>query len=170
MQDLSQYLWQIFDAAEATLLILAEMIRTTSFNTERMEKESERGNPMATELADRTVREFGMPFRIAHNIISRVVKLGGLSLEIVEEVSIEMYDQFLKQMGLTEQRIDHASSPSKMIAAKQSGETPNPIMMTEATKAVATLLIHDEERAEILRSALSRADDIIKTDYMRLTT
>jgi hypothetical protein len=81
-----------------------------------------------------------------------------------------MYYQSLKQMGLTEQRIDHAPSPSKMIAAKQIRGAPNPIMMTEATKAATTLLVHDEERAEILRSAFSLADDIIKTDYMRLTT
>jgi argininosuccinate lyase len=84
MQDLSPHLWRSFDAAGATRLILAEMIRTTSFNTERMERESERGNSMATELADLMVREFGMPFRIAHNVVDRVVKLGGLSLEIVE--------------------------------------------------------------------------------------
>jgi hypothetical protein len=82
----------------------------------------------------------------------------------------EMYDQSIKQMGLTEQRINHVLSPSEMIAAKQSTSAPNPIMMTEATKAAATLPTHNEKCTKILRSALSRVNDSIKTDCTELTT
>ncbi|HJK07223.1 MAG TPA: hypothetical protein O0X77_01140 [Methanocorpusculum sp.] len=56
-----------------------------------------------------------------------------------------------------------------MVAAKQSAGAPNPAMMAAAAESAGALLLHDEERAETLRSALSRADDTIITDYMRLT-
>jgi argininosuccinate lyase len=170
MQDLTPHLWRSFDASEATLPILAGMIQTASFNTERMEEESDRGNSTATELADLMVREFGIPFRTAHNIVGRAVKLGGLSLEIIEEAGNEMYDRSLIQMGLTKQHIDRALSPFEMVATKQSAGAPNPTMMIKATDDAGALLAHDEKRAEALFSALSRADDIIKTDYMRLVT
>ncbi|HJK41531.1 MAG TPA: argininosuccinate lyase, partial [Methanocorpusculum sp.] len=158
-----------FDATEAALPILAGMIRTASFNTERMAEESARGNSTATELADLMVREFGMPFRTAHNIVGRAVKLGGLSLEVIEEAGAEIYGKSLKGMGLTQEHIDRALSPTEMVAAKQSAGAPNPAMMAAAAESAGALLLHDEERAETLRSALSRADDTIITDYMRLT-
>jgi len=169
MQDLTPHLWRSLDAAEASLPILAEMIRTASFNTERMAEESDRGNATATELADLLVREFGMPFRTAHNIVGRAVKLGGLSLAIVEAAGTEIYGRSLKQLGLTQEHIDRALSPSEMVAAKQSAGAPSPAMMAAAADAAGAQLVHDEERAETLRSALARADDSIKTDYMRLT-
>ena len=169
MQDLTPHLWHSFDATEAALPILSEMIRTASFNTERMAEESARGNSTATELADLMVREFGMPFRTAHNIVGRAVKLGGLSLEVIEEAGAEIYGKSLKGMGLTQEHIDRALSPTEMVAAKQSAGAPNPAMMAAAAESAGALLLHDEERAETLRSALSRADDTIITDYMRLT-
>ena len=169
MQDLTPHLWHSFDATEAALPILSGMIRTASFNTERMAEESARGNSTATELADLMVREFGMPFRTAHNIVGRAVKLGGLSLEVIEEAGAEIYGKSLKGMGLTQEHIDRALSPTEMVAAKQSAGAPNPAMMAAAAESAGALLLHDEERAETLRSALSRADDTIITDYMRLT-
>jgi argininosuccinate lyase len=170
MQDLTPHLWRSIDAAEAALPILAKMIQTASFNTEKMKEESERGNSTATELADIMVREFGIPFRTAHNIVGRAVKLGGLSLETIEEAGTEMYDRSLKQMGLTRQHIDRAMSSFEMVATKQSEGAPNPVMMITATETAGALLARDKKRAKTLRSALSHADDIIKTDYMRLVT
>ena len=90
MQDSTPHLWRSLDAAEASLPILADMITTASFNTGRMAEESDRGNSTATELADLMVREFGMPFRTANNIVGRAVKLGGLSLAIVETAGKEI--------------------------------------------------------------------------------
>ncbi|HJJ99006.1 MAG TPA: argininosuccinate lyase [Methanocorpusculum sp.] len=169
MQDLTPHLWRSLGAAEVSLSILAGMIRTASFNTERMAEESGRGNATATELADLMVREFKMPFRTAHNIVGRAVKLGGLSLDIVEVAGTEVYGRSLKQLGLTQEHIDCALSPSEMVAAKQSAGAPNPAMMAAAADAAGALLVRDEKRAETLRSELARADDSIKADYMRLT-
>ncbi|MCQ2356151.1 MAG: hypothetical protein MJ014_03915, partial [Methanocorpusculum sp.] len=81
----------------------------------------------------------------------------------------EIYGRSLKQLGLTQEHIDRALSPSEMVAAKQSAGAPSPAMMAAAADAAGAQLVHDEERAETLRSALARADDSIKTDYMRLT-
>ena len=140
MQDLTPHLWHSFDATEAALPILSEMIRTASFNTERMAEESARGNSTATELADLMVREFGMPFRTAHNIVGRAVKLGGLSLEVIEEAGAEIYGKSLQGMGLTQEHIDRALSPTEMVAAKQSAGAPNPAMMAAATRSISHMM------------------------------
>jgi argininosuccinate lyase len=170
MQDLTPHLWRSIDTEEATLPILAEMIRTASFNTERMKEESDRGNSTTTELADLMVRAFGMPFCTAHNIVGRAVEFGDLSLETIEEAGNEMYDRSLKQIGFTGQHIDRALSSFEMVATKRSEGVPNPVMMTTTAETAGTLLACDKKRVKTLHSALSHADDIIKTDYMRLVT
>ncbi len=169
MQDLTPHLWRSLDAAEASLPILADMITTASFNTGRMADESDRGNSTATELADLMVREFGMPFRTAHNIVGRAVKLGGLSLAIVETAGKEICGWSLIEKGLTQGHIDRALSPLHMVAAKQSTGAPSPAMMKAAAACAAAVLARDDAAAAALRAALSAADDKIQSDYMRLT-
>lgn len=169
MQDLTPHLWRSFDAAEAALPIFADMIRMAAFNTGRMAEESDRGNSTATELADLMVREFGMPFRTAHNIVGRAVKLGGLSLAVVEEAGKEICGWSLIEKGLSQQHIDRALSPSEMVAAKQSAGSPNPVMTAAAAKAAEAALARDEATTASLKATLSAADERIKTDYMRLT-
>lgn len=169
MQDLTPHLWRSLDAAADALPILADMIRTAVFNTDRMAEESGRGNSTATELADFMVREFGMPFRTAHNIVGRAVKLGGLSLEVVEQAGREICGISLTEQGLTPQIIEQILSPSGMVSAKQSSGSPNPAMMAAAAETAALALAGDEARASSLAAALDAADNRIKTDYMRLT-
>lgn len=169
MQDLTPHLWRSLDAAQASVPILAEMILTASFNTVRMAEESDRGNATATELADLMVREFGMPFRTAHNIVGRAVKLGGLSLEIVEDAGKEICGWSLIEKGLTKAHIDRALSPIQMVAAKQSYGAPSPSLMKAAVSAALLALAADETAAGELRATLRAADKKMTTDYMRLT-
>ena len=54
---------------------MAGMVESTTFNTERMRAAAEAGHATATDLADWLVREAGMPFREAHHITGRAVRL-----------------------------------------------------------------------------------------------
>ena len=129
MQDLTPHLWRAIDAAAQSVQILADMVQTAVFNTDRMADEADHGNSTATELADLMVREFGMPFRTAHNIVGRAVKLGGLGLNVVEQAGKEICGWSLIEKGLTQAHIDRALSPVGMVDAKQSLGAPKPAMM-----------------------------------------
>ncbi len=169
MQDLTPHLWRAIDAAAQSVPILADMVQTAIFNTGRMADEADHGNSTATELADLMVREFGMPFRTAHNIVGRAVKLGGLTLDVVEQAGKEICGWSLIEKGLTQAHIDRALSPVGMVDAKQSLGAPKPAMMKQAADAAALALAGDEVTRDTLAAALAAADEHIKTDYLRLT-
>ncbi|HJK01820.1 MAG TPA: argininosuccinate lyase [Methanocorpusculum sp.] len=169
MQELTPNLWRSLDIVETSIPILAGMIRTASFNIERMREEVNHSNATATELADLMVREFKIPFRTAHNIVGRAVKHGKLSLDILELASTEIAGMSIKKLGLSQEHIEHALSPSKIIVEKHSAGAPNPSMMAIAIETANARIENDEKCTEKLQLALSQADEAIKTDYMRLT-
>ena len=51
------------------------MVETVTFNAERMRAAAEAGHATATDLADWLVREANVPFREAHHITGRAVRL-----------------------------------------------------------------------------------------------
>ncbi|MDB5691031.1 MAG: argH, partial [Alphaproteobacteria bacterium] len=68
----------VFEAHDLLILslqALAAMVEKTRFNAERMREAAETGFSTATDLADWLVRCAGVPFREAHHIVGRAVKL-----------------------------------------------------------------------------------------------
>jgi argininosuccinate lyase len=54
---------------------MAGMIESTTFDAERMREATEAGHATATDFADWLVREADVPFREAHHITGRAVRL-----------------------------------------------------------------------------------------------
>ncbi|MCX7599480.1 MAG: argininosuccinate lyase [Armatimonadetes bacterium] len=73
LQEDKPPLWEALDCACQTLAILAAMYRTMTFKTGRMTDLVEANFATATELANWLVRERGLPFRQAHEIVGGVV-------------------------------------------------------------------------------------------------
>jgi len=76
-KDLQEDKEPVFDAAdtlELALPVMAGLLRTLELRPERMAAQLEAGL-LATELADYLVRR-GLPFREAHHLVGRVVRLG----------------------------------------------------------------------------------------------
>jgi len=66
-------LWEALDSVQDTLRVLAAMLKTARLKTERMAELPGANFATATELANWLVRERGLPFRTAHEIVGRVV-------------------------------------------------------------------------------------------------
>src|SRR3954469_25986828 len=75
MQDDKPPVFEAHDLLILSLQALAGMVEKTGFNAERMRAAAEAGFATATDLADWLVREAGIPFREAHHITGRAVKL-----------------------------------------------------------------------------------------------
>ncbi len=75
MQDDKQPVFEAHDLLMLSLQALAGMLATCRFVPERMRAAAEQGFSTATDLADWLVREAGVPFREAHHITGRAVKL-----------------------------------------------------------------------------------------------
>ena len=75
MQDDKEPVFEAFDLLSLSLSAMTGMVRTLTFRTERMRALAEAGFATATDLADWLVREGDVPFREAHHITGRAVKL-----------------------------------------------------------------------------------------------
>jgi argininosuccinate lyase len=75
MQDDKPPVFEVHDLLILSLQALAGMIEEVHFRTERMREAAEAGFSTATDLADWLVRSAGIPFREAHHIVGRAVKL-----------------------------------------------------------------------------------------------
>ena len=93
-----------FDALDTLSLMIAAMtgmIGDLTVNAERMRLAAQRGYSTATDLADWLVREIGMPFRDAHHVTGRIVKLA-------EDKGVGLDALSLAEMRSVEPRISDA--------------------------------------------------------------
>ncbi len=84
MQDDKPPLFEAYDLLALSLAAMTGMIETLEFRTDRMRALAESGYATATDLADWLVREANVPFREAHHITGRAVKLAetkGIALD-----------------------------------------------------------------------------------------
>ncbi len=88
-------LWEAFDIVKACLGILPELLKTTTFKTERMAELANANFATATELANYLVAQHGISFRECHEIV------GWLVGELVQQgktfANWEATQEFLKQ-------------------------------------------------------------------------
>jgi argininosuccinate lyase len=94
-RDLQEDKAPLFDAVavyEASLGVLAGMLRTMSVDRDRMREATDEGFTTATAVADALVRR-GIPFRVAHHVVGSLVaqaEEAGLGLEAVTDSMIGM--------------------------------------------------------------------------------
>ncbi|MDE8348475.1 MAG: argininosuccinate lyase [Acidocella sp.] len=103
-KDMQEDKEPVFDATDAISLCLAAtagMVRDMQADTARMAALAGSGFSTATDLADWLVRVLGMPFRDAHHVTGRIVKLA-------EDQGVELAHVKLADMQAVEPRITEA--------------------------------------------------------------
>ncbi len=75
MQEDKEAVFDAADTVELCLAAMAGMVTDMSINPERMATAAGAGFSTATDLADWLVRELGLPFRDAHHVTGRIVRL-----------------------------------------------------------------------------------------------
>ncbi|GBD40951.1 Argininosuccinate lyase [bacterium HR39] len=110
----------VFDAAdhlELSLEAMTAMVRTLSVDRERMRAAATLGHTLATDLADWLVREKGVPFRDAHAIVGRVVRLA-------EERGVQLHELSAPDLASVDPRLDGSAfavlTPERAVAARRS--------------------------------------------------
>ena len=99
MQDDKEPVFEAYDLLMLSLQALTGMIETVTFVPERMRAAAEQGYSTATDLADWLVREADVPFREAHHITGRAVKLA-------EERGCQLDALPLDELNAIDARID----------------------------------------------------------------
>jgi argininosuccinate lyase len=101
MQDDKEPVFEAAGLLDVSLAAMAGMARELKFRTDRMRALAESGFATATDLADWLVREADVPFREAHHITGRAVKLAEtqgvglaeLPLDALKEIDARIDDR-----------------------------------------------------------------------------
>lgn len=123
MQEDKEGVFDSVRTASTSLVILREMLKTTTWRKENMLKACKMGHLTATDLADYLVSAFGEPFRLAHNITGRLVALA-------ESRGKDLSDLSLEELKSVDSRFDEGalsvlSLEASKEARKSSGGTSN---------------------------------------------
>lgn len=88
MQDDKEPAFEAADTLELSIAAMTGMIRDLKVNTERLKESAGAGFTTATDIADWLVRVAGVPFRQAHHITGRIVRIAEDKNCGLEELSL----------------------------------------------------------------------------------
>ena len=95
MQDDKPPVFEAHDLLALSIAAMTGMVTSATFRTDRMRTLAQSGYATATDLADWLVREAGLPFREAHHVTGRAVKLAedqGVALDAVPLADLQAID------------------------------------------------------------------------------
>lgn len=119
----------VFDACDTLVLglkVMAAVIAGLTVNADRMRRALENGFPTATDLADWLVKNAGIPFREAHHITGRIVRLAeqngwGLSevpleemRKICPEITAEVFEVLKVEASLNARKSFGGTAPEQV--------------------------------------------------------
>ncbi|MEQ1547387.1 MAG: argininosuccinate lyase [Chakrabartia sp.] len=128
MQDDKPPVFEAHDLLALSIAAMTGMAESLNFQTDRMRALAEAGFSTATDLADWLVREAGLPFREAHHVTGRAVKLAeergcglaGLSLgdymEIDLRITFAVYDVLSVDASVASRTSYGGTAPSQVKA------------------------------------------------------
>ncbi len=139
MQEDKQGLFDTLDTLHSTLEVFAEMIKTLKVNPQRISHAINEDYILATDLADYLVKK-GMPFRQAHNTMSKLGEYAVANRKSFRELSLSEYRDFSPLFDKDVYNITLESS----IAARDvvGGTAPNQVeaALRKAKKSLRTKL------------------------------
>jgi argininosuccinate lyase len=168
LQELTPHLWRAVEATRQSLPLLAGMIRSASFSTDRMHGEAGKGFSTATELADVLVREFGLPFRTAHRVVGRAVRLGSLDLATLEAAAEDAAGISLAARGLTEQRLCEVLDVRHGVSVRTAPGGPAPAATAAAIRERREALSGDAAWLGDMEAAITDATEYLIHEARRL--
>lgn len=137
----------VLDATARTrkvLVLLAEVFDGLTLNPTRMASAAAQGFGTATELADVIVRETGLSFRMAHNVVALVVRdalAAGRTADAIGSADIDAAAQTLfgKPLSIRAEAVAQALDPARNIATRTvlGGPATLPAMLRTRRAALA---------------------------------
>ena len=137
MQDDKQPVFEAHDLLGLSLAAMAGMVESSTFDESRMRSAAEAGHATATDLADWLVREAGVPFREAHHITGRAVRLA-------DERGVRLWELELDALKALDARIEagvfNVLSPEASVKSRTSFGGTAPAQVRKRIEAAKKVL------------------------------
>jgi len=127
MQDDKTSLFAAYDTSVSCIAVFTRMIGTAKWNVDRMAQSCTGGYANATDVADYLVKK-GMPFRTAHEVSARAVRMCIEKKCNLEDLTIE---EFKSCSALFESDIFTLITPTACMTARKTTGGPSPERVNE---------------------------------------
>lgn len=136
LQEVTPHLWKTTDTLSSALRITMGMLSTAEFKGARGEELARANFSAATELADLMVRDAGLPFRTAHQIVGRAVTVALDKGMKAEEIDTRFLDEISKELtgetlGIDDSVVKKALDPQEIIHSRKVIGGPAPSMVQQ---------------------------------------
>ncbi len=140
MQEDKYSFFDAYDTVISSVRIFTQMIKTAKWNTERMSELCQGGFLNATDIADYLVRK-GLPFRTAHGVSARLVRLAIEKDCTLEELAFEEYK---KESDLFEKDIFDAISLKNCVSIRKTIGGPAPQMVEKQIEGLKAFVASNQ--------------------------
>jgi len=152
LQEVTPHLWKATDTLSSALTITMGMLSSAKFKGERGEELARANFSAATELADLMVRDAGLPFRTAHQIVGRAVTVALDKGMKAEDIDTHFLDEISQELTGQTLNIDNAVvkkslNPKDIIQSRKVIGGPAPSMVQEV---IGNLRDFVEENKKVL--------------------
>ncbi len=152
-------MWRALDANKATLEILAEQCDSMTVRRDRAESACQTSFASATELANHLVRDQGMAFRAAYQIVGRLVRALSTQNKMLSDVTSTRSILLEEGVDIREEDLAAITDPLKVVARQTSqggtGMEPVAAAIDELRSELGRALRMVEERRELLSDRVS---------------
>jgi argininosuccinate lyase len=150
------------DMTRNAMRIMDGVLKTTTLKPQRMLHLAEIGFGSATELADVIVRETGLSFRMAHNIVGFVVRetieAGKTALAItaadLDRASEQLFGQ---KLGITPEIVRKSLDPMENVRLRTVAGGPAPRTVQDMVRRRRMRLIYDINAVAYVRKRVAAA-------------
>ncbi len=158
LQEATPNIWRSVETVRASVRIMGGMVRTMKVRSEVLAAQSVTGFTTATELADTFVRETGIPFRTAHQIVGMLAKDGEKpTMEMIDSVSEVVLGESLSGRGLTGNMVKEALNPVSNVKRRKVIGGPAPEEMQRYLSKRQTELELNKQEIETLKDIVDSA-------------
>ncbi len=166
LQELSPIFFTTIEGMADMLSLLSNILSQVKIDVEAMAGMLDTDFSTATELADTMVREKGLPFRTAHQIVGRLVSNAAkegfsakdITPKLLDDASIEVMG---KKIGLSKELISSSLDPGTAVNARSVIGGPASKTVKEAIKKRFSLVAEKERRLLSREKQLIEAKKII---------
>ncbi len=147
--DLQPHLWNAYDRASNVICLMSEVLRTIQVNKAMLKERVKQNFSTVTELADTLVRNYGLSFRTAHHIVSKVSKECYANGWSAEKITVEMIEK--AHFDVTGNRKEYDASildsldPDQFVRLRSIKGGPAPSEVSRMVKQRSTSIMNQYE-------------------------
>jgi argininosuccinate lyase len=172
LQEGNGHLHSLLKAALESTKIMVPVIQGARFNTDKMASALDSGLT-ATDLADYLTLSYGIPFRQAHQLVSRLAAEADKAGKPLHEVAKSRLQGLLetalgRRVDIRWPRVLEVLNPVRSVSARRLVGGPSPEAVAEAIHHRRSLLEQDLSWAKGAQEALKEADHRLQGEVVKI--